>query len=465
MAFFRRQPQSEQLKIVIIGAGEVGFHIAGRLSRENKQVVVIDQNPEALRRVTDAMDVQAVLGSGSSPSVLSEAGADEAGIILAVTDSDEINIIACLFANAIAPDAVKLARIRNEEYTLYHDALRGDALRISMLINPEVEVVRTIDRMLSVPGAVEYGEFAGGRIKMAGIGVDKGPLVGQKLMRFREIVGEGAIMVAAIVRDDRLIIPTGADVIQQGDIVYFVYDEGTRPALLASLAREERTIRHALIVGGGNIGLRLARLFERKGYHTKLVDRDAARCAQLAEQLDTTLVLHGDGTDQALLREENVAGMDVVVAVTGDEETNILSCLLAKSMGAAQTVTRVNKAEYQPLVRAIGIEHSVSPRLSAVNSILHFVRQGKVLSSISVRGDEAEAMEAVAQEHSAIVGKPVSQLDFPVGALLLAVLRGDDVFIPRGDTVIQPQDRIIILSTRQAVSRVEQALMVSLKSF
>ncbi|EGY27441.1 trkA-C domain protein, partial [Desulfovibrio sp. A2] len=316
MAFFRRQPQSEQLKIVIIGAGEVGFHIAGRLSRENKQVVVIDQNPEALRRVTDAMDVQAVLGSGSSPSVLSEAGADEAGIILAVTDSDEINIIACLFANAIAPDAVKLARIRNEEYTLYHDALRGDALRISMLINPEVEVVRTIDRMLSVPGAVEYGEFAGGRIKMAGIGVDKGPLVGQKLMRFREIVGEGAIMVAAIVRDDRLIIPTGADVIQQGDIVYFVYDEGTRPALLASLAREERTIRHALIVGGGNIGLRLARLFERKGYHTKLVDRDAARCAQLAEQLDTTLVLHGDGTDQALLREENVAGMDVVVAVT-----------------------------------------------------------------------------------------------------------------------------------------------------
>ncbi|MFV0420701.1 Trk system potassium transporter TrkA [Oleidesulfovibrio sp.] len=465
MRLFKKEPKAEQLKVIIIGAGEVGYHIAQRLTRENKQVVVIDQQPEALKRVAEALDVQTIQGSGSSPVVLHDAGAEEADIILAVTDSDEINIIACLFANIISPDSTKLARIRNEEYSLYRDALAKDILNISMLINPEVEVVKNIDRLLSLPGAVDYSEFAGGRIRMVGMRICSGPLAGIRLMNFRTVVPDGDVIIAAIVRNDELIIPTGMDEIRADDVVYFVCTESSLEAVRSVVAALEDPIQSALIIGGGNIGMRLASLFERKGYHTKLIDKDEARCGVLAEKLNSTLVLYGDGTDQDLLREENAGTMDAVISLTSDEETNILCSLLAKNMGVRKTVARINKVAYQPLVRAIGIEHSVSPRLSAVNSILHYIRKGKVLSSVAIRGEEAEVMEALAEEQSEVVGTPLHKLSFPKGALILAMVRGDDVVIPSGDTVIEPMDRILILSTRQAVSDVEQALMVKLKAY
>jgi trk system potassium uptake protein TrkA len=397
--------------------------------------------------------------------VLHDAGAEDADIILAVTDSDEINIIACLFANIISPASTKLARIRNEEYTLYRDALAQDILNISMIINPEVEVVKNIDRLLSLPGAVDYSEFADGRIRMVGMRICSGPLVGVRLMNFRTVISDGDVIIAAIVRNDELIIPTGMDEIRADDVVYFVCTESSLESVRNVVAALEDPIRSALIVGGGNIGMRLATLFERKGYHTKLVDRDEERCAVLAEKLNSTIVLHGDGTDQDLLREENAGTMDAVVCLTSDEETNILCSLLAKNMGVRKTVARINKVAYQPLVRAIGIEHSVSPRLSAVNSILHYIRKGKVLSSVAIRGEEAEVMEALAEAQSDIVGRPIHKLSFPKGALVLALVRGTEVVIPSGDTVIEPQDRILILSTRQAVSDVEQALMVKLKAY
>ncbi|TVM15868.1 Trk system potassium transporter TrkA [Oceanidesulfovibrio indonesiensis] len=463
-SFWRREPsRAARSTIVIVGAGEVGFHIAKRLASENKQVVVVDQNPAALRRLADTVDVQIIEGSASSPKVLDEAGVTDADIFLAVTDRDEINIVACFFANILNPDAVKLARIRNDEYSLYRDALTGDTLNISMVINPEVEIIKTIERMVTVPGAVEYSEFVGGKVKLVGLRLKERRFTGMNLMRLREEMGDVRVIIGAILRNERLIIPTGRDTVEEGDLLYVVSEDKDIPEICRAFGCEHMGIRDVLIIGGGNIGFKLATLFERKGYHVKLVDKNEERCQFLAGVLNKTIVLNGDGTDQDFLLEENVAAMDLVVSLTGDEETNILSSLLAKNMGAKKTITRVNKAAYLPLVRAIGIEHSVSPRLSAVNSILHYVRKGSVLSTVSIKGEEAEALEAIALEKSGVVNKPLKDIDFPKGAIVLCLVRDEKVLVPTGETVIRPEDRIIILALRHAVSKVEDALAVKLE--
>ncbi|MFA9394446.1 MAG: Trk system potassium transporter TrkA [Halodesulfovibrio sp.] len=464
MRLFHREPKVDQLKVVVVGAGEVGYHISHRLAQEHKQVVVIDQDESALRRISEVLDVQTILGSGSSPEVLKNAGAEDADIFLAVTDSDEVNIIACLFANIIAPNAKKLARIRNEEYGEYSKELSENLLNISAIINPEVEVIKSIDRLLSMPGAVDYNEFAGGKIKLIGVRMGHGPLLDQALVNFRSVVPDINVIIAAIVRDDALIIPGGSDTLQKDDIVYFVCKDTSIESVRKACGRSLDPIKNAFIIGGGNIGFRLASLFEQKGIHTKIVDSNPARCSVLAEKLDAPLVLCGDGTDQEFLQEENIAEMDVVISLTSDEETNILTSLLAKNLGVKKTVTRVNKLAYQPLIKAVGIDHSVSPRLSAVNSILQYVRQGKVLSSVSISGEGAEALEAIAENNSEIVGKPIKDLPFPKGTLVIGILRDTEVIIPSGDSVIHPDDRIIILTTPENVARVEQALLVTLQS-
>jgi len=455
------------LKIIIVGAGEVGFHIAQRLSFENKEVLVIDRNPDALKRIAEHLDVQTYEGSGSSPKVLADAGIHNTDILLAVTDSDETNLIACMFANMLAPHTVRLARIRNEDYTAFQSTLTENTLHINMIINPDVEVVKSIMRLMSVPGAIEISEFAGGKIKLIGVRIDShSPLHGTRLMHLRDKAGLIDFIIGALVRENRLIIPTGKDAIHAGDVVYFLCDEKNLQKVLRFFGKRDEPIKNVLIVGGGNVGFKLAEeLDRRKTFHTRLVERDPERCELLAANLDRTVVLNGDGTDQELLQEENIAAMDVVISLTGDEETNILSCLLSKSLGAKRTITRINKFAYMPLVQAIGIDHLVSPRLSAVNSILHNIRRGKVISTVSIKGDEAEALEAIALENSYVVGRPLKDLNFPKGALILCILRDDSVLIPTGDSVIDPQDRIIILSTRSTIHKVEYALTVKLEYF
>ena len=454
------------MRILIVGAGEVGFHIAQRLACENKDVVVIDTNPEALKRVAEQLDVQTVNGSGSSPSVLEGAGIKTAEMLLAVTDSDETNLIACFFGHVLSPGVHKVARFRDKEYTQFHSALPKGVLNISTVINPDDEVVKTVLRMLSVPGALEINEFADGRITMIGMRLpDDSPLAGTRMMHLRERTGDARVIFAAIIRDERLIIPTGRDTLQGGDIVYFVSDAPSLPKMLGFFGAKAQPIKDVLIIGGGNLGLKLAQQLEKGRYHVKLVDRSPEQGLKLSEVLNKTIVLAGDGTDQEFLTEENAGTMDAVLALTGDEETNILSCLLAKRMGARKTVARINKFAYMPLVQAIGLDHFVSPRLSAINSILHHIRRGKVLSTVSIKGEEAEAIEAVALEHSEIVGKPVKDLEFPRGAIILCILRGEEVLIPSGDFVIAPRDHIIILSTRPAVPCVERKLSVKLEQF
>ena len=445
------------MKVIIVGAGEVGFHIAKRLASENKDVVVIDRNPAVLQRILDHMDVQVLEGSGCSPMVLREAGIAKADMLLAVTDSDEINLMACTFAKMLAPGLTKLARIRNDEYTAYGEQLASE-IGIGLIINPEVEVVRTIEHMLRAPGAVDISDLAGGRIKIAGTWIAEGnPLVDTRLTELRRKAGDRQLIVAAIIRNEEVIVPTGSDEIRQGDLVYFVCEDSQLQSVFSFLGNRPGKKSNVLIIGGGNIGLRLARNLEKKPIHVKLLDKSPERCAELAEELDRTIVLVGDGTDQEALLEENIGDMDVVVTMTGNEESNILSSLLAKKLGTPMAITRLNKIEYMPLVRAIGLEHIVSPRLSAVNSIFKHVRKGGVLSAVAIK-DGAEALEALAGPDSSLVGKALKDLSFPKGVLVLCIMRAEHVLIPAGNDVIESGDRLFILSLTESIPEVERML-------
>jgi len=461
-----RRQEEFTVRIIIIGAGEVGYHIARRLAEENKEVLVIDSSADALRRLAESADVQTILGSGSSPEVLEKAGIAKADILLAVTDSDEINLISCFFANTLDSRATKLARIRSGMYANYKHLLTQGA-GITKIINPDEEVVNSILRLMSVPGAVEINEFADGKIRLVGINLpDDSPVAGMRLMQLRQVMGdELRVVIAALVRDGELIIPRGQDRIQPGDVVYFACDILDQDEVLTRLGVETDPVREVLIMGGGNIGFKLAKALDNKFFHTRILDRSQKRCEYLSERLDRPIVLMGDSTDQDILREENIQDMDMVIAVTGDEETNILSCLLAKSLGAKRAITRVNNFGYMPLIEPIGIDYAVCPRLSAINSLLHFIRRGKIISTVSIKGEQAEALEAIAQEHSPIVGKAIMDLDLPRGCLVLCFQRGDAVVIPRGDTVIEPLDRLLIISTRPDIPKVEKALTTKVEFF
>lgn len=452
------------MRIVIIGAGEIGFHVAQRLSMEHKDVVVIDKNPEAVRRINDHLDVQTILGSGSSPMLLEQAGIGQAKLFLAVTDSDEINLAACLFARTLAPNITKLARIRNQEYIHYKTALTREILNIAHVINPDQEVVQALVQMLDVPGAMEVNNFADGRVKLIGVrACPDSPLIGVRLMDIPQRYRDKRFIVAAIVRNKQLLIPTGPDAVHKEDIVYFICEGAQVQNVLPLFTPCTTRVRSVMIIGGGSVGRLAAKALEKKGLAIKLIEQDHERCKALADELEQTIVLHGDGSDGELLQEERIQEMDAFIALTGSEETNVLISLLAKSLGVGKTITRINKFAYIPLARAIGLENVISPRISAVHTIFRHVRRGKVISSVSIRGDEAEALEAVAQDNSNIVGKPIRDLRFPKGALILCIIRGDDVIIPDGDSFIHPEDRIIILSTRPNIQRVERTLAVKLE--
>jgi len=454
------------LKVLIVGAGEVGFHIASHLARENKDVVIIDNDPAAIRHVSDNIDVKVVNGPGSSPVILEESGIKEAEILLAVTNSDEINLVACLVSNLISPSTKKIARIRHADYDKYNETFREHAPHIDTLINPEVEVVKTIDRLLKVPCAAEVEEFSDGRVKFVGIHLDKSAqLVGVRLSDIYAVTGKQSPLISAVVRDEELIIPRGNHRLKAGDLIYFISEKDRLIESLSIFDKHVEPIDRVMIIGGGSIGFRLATLLEKDSVYTKIIEKNSDRCTELAEKLNKAVVLHGDGSDQELLRAENVRNMDVVVTLTNDEETNILTSLLAKRMGAPKIITKISKFSYFPLMSMIGLEQVVSPRLSAINTIIQHIRRGKVLSTKSIKDEQAEIMEAVALETSDIVGKPIKEISIPEGALVTSIIRNDTVIIPTGESVIEPGDRIIIFAKRQAIPKIEKILAVKLEYF
>lgn len=448
------------MSIVIVGAGEIGFHFAEWFVMEKKEVVIIDVDTERLRWVNDHLDVQILHGSGSNPKVLNDAGIKNADILLAVTHSDEVNLVACFFANLISPQIRKVALIRNPDYSDYQADMAKNTLNLSTVINPEMEAVKSILRILTAPDVEEINDFVGGRVKMFGkrLSADSS-LTGLKLLQLPEKVAKNRMVVAALIRDGRLIIPRGKDVLRDGDLVYFVCADSDTGDILKLFGRQTtHGIKNVLIVGGGNIGFPLAQELERRRYNVKIVEKDAERCQMLSARLRRTIVLQGYATDQKFLEQENIGSMDMVVSVTWDEEMNILSSLLAKRLGAKRTIARINKFPYIPLVQAIGIDHIVSPRLSAINSLLPYVHRGNVISTVSIRGNQAEILEAVALPTSEIVGNPLKYLKFPKDSLVLCIMREHEFIIPAGDTTVVAEDRVLILSTIENVPRVEQAL-------
>jgi len=454
------------LKIIIIGAGEVGYNIASRLASENKRVIVIDKDQDAIRHLSESLDIQVITASGSNPKVLIDAGIKETDILLAVTDSDETNLVACLMANLISPTTKKLVRLRNNDFYPYHNRFKKENPHIDTIINPETEVVNTIRKLMDVPGAIDVGDFADGQVKYIGIRLDSySPVAGMRLIDFSPKFGDDRPLIAAIIRDDEVIVPRGNNKIESGDLLYFVCETQKLEQTLKLFGIIIQPIQSALIIGGGRIGERLAKILEKDSIKTKIIESDLDRCHYLSEQMDKTVVLHGDGSDQKLFLEENVGQSDVVVSITDDDETNILVSLLAKNLGVQNTITRIEKSSYFPLLATIGIEKVVSPRLSAVSSILQDIRKGKVLSDISIFGERGEFIEAIALETSDITDRPLKKLHFPKGAILVCIIRDGQIIIPSGDSVIKPGDRIILFALKQAVKKLEKLLTVKLDYF
>ena len=452
------------MKIIIVGAGEVGFNIAQKLSEESHDVVLIDKDAQKIERISGNLDVQAYLASGTSPKALKDSGIREADMLVAATDSDEVNLISCLFARSLNPYMLKVARVRNEEYLEEKELFSRDLLGIDHIINPQSVMVETILSLMKVPGASDVIDFVGGRVKLVGFTVPKdSPFTGRQLLTFKDL--EGKLLVGAIVRGDQVVIPRGQDTVEANDLVYLVVRNGELDSALKLFDIKEESLRRVIVVGAGQTGTALATALDLTNISAKIIDKDPEKCASLAEKLERVIVINGDGTDKDLLQEENIGDVDFMVAITGDEENNILMSLLGKGLGAKKTITRVSKLSYIPLVSAIGIDTVVSPRLSAVRAILQYIRRGKIISVAPLKGEHAEAIEAEALDTSDIVNVPLSQVKFPKGAIVGAIVRGEEIIIPRGDSIIMPKDRLIIFSLEKAIPKLEKLLTVKLEYF
>jgi len=452
------------MKIIIVGAGEVGFNIAQRLSEENHDVVVIDKDQSKINHIQTVIDVQAIVGSGTSPSVLTEAGIRETDIIVAATDSDEANLIACLYAQYLTDYITKIARVRNPDYMEHTEIFKQDFLNIDLIINPQSEMVNSMLKLIEVPEASEVIDFVDGRIKLIGITIkEDSPLVGRKLSSFQDF--EHALLIGVIVRGEEVIIPSGQDTIQPKDLVYCVTRRDEISTLFGLLNVREEGLHRIVIVGGGTTGLALAMSLDKTNINTKIIEKDSERCLELAEKLEKVVVLNGDGTDRDFLTEENIADVDVMVVITGDEGNNVLISLLGKALGAKKTVTRIEKLSYIPLVSAIGIDTVVSPRLSAIRAILQFIRKGKVVCVAPLKAEVAEVIEFEALETSDIVNTPLAEVKFPKEAIVGAIVRGEEIIIPRGHNMIKPHDHLIIFALKGAIPKLEKLFTVKLEYF
>ncbi len=437
--------------------------LAGRLSSESKDVVLIEASEERVRQLREAADIHVVHGSGSNPRVLAEAGLEDAEMVIAVTDSDELNLVACLAASAQSVIPTKIARVRDPDLAEALPGIFGEH-PLELTINPEEEAANAILKTLHVPGAVAVFEFADGRVQLVVFQVDQPcEAVGMVLHDLKPKLDFDFNLVA-ISRDGALLIPDGRSDIRVGDRVYVAGTPDALEQFAGVLEKKPRETRHIVISGGGGISYYLARLLEAEDVAPKIIEPDTNRCKFLVERLKRTVVLQGSGTDPELLREENIDTTDAFLALTRDEEDNILSALLAKRSGASEVMALVNKPSYCSLASAIGIDAIVSPNLAAVSAILHFIRKGKVVSVMTVGEEAAEVLEVVALETSELVGKPLREVDFR-DAVIGAVVRGDDVIIPSGDDVIEVGDHVVIFALRSAIPRLERQMTVQLRYF
>ncbi|MPY75199.1 MAG: Trk system potassium transporter TrkA [Alphaproteobacteria bacterium] len=457
------------MKVIICGAGQVGYHIASYLASEQNDVTVIDQEPELIARVNETLDVQAFVGNASQPDVLENAGAADADMIIAVTFADEVNMVACQVAHSLFNVPTKIARIRQQSFLepVWADLFSRDHMPIDVIISPEIEVAQAISRRLAVPGAFDMIPLAEDKVRVIGVRCTEDcPIVNTPLRQLTELFPDLHIVIVGIVHDEIAAIPKSTDQMVPGDEVYFVADTEHVPRALAAFGYQEQEAHRMVIIGGGNIGLNLAKLIEATPDMTaRIVERDQAQARKIASMLPDTMVTWGDGLDAEILEEINIRSADTVVAVTDDDETNILGSLLAKRYGVERTIALANKTTYSSLVTTLGIDVLVNPRAITVSTILQHIRRGRIRAVHSLRDGFGEVIEAEALETSPLVGSQIREGKLPSGVIIGAIVRDGEVIIPRGDTDVRARDRVILLATAGSVKKVEKLFAVRLEFF
>ncbi len=452
------------MKIIILGAGQVGTSVANNLASEANDITVVDRDPELLHKLQDRLDLRTVLGNGAHPDILLQAGGEDAEMILAVTNSDETNMVACQIAYTLFHTPTKIARVRAPGFTKYPELFSKDALPVDVLISPEQLVTDYIMRLIEHPGALQVLDFAGGRVRLVAVKAYRdGPLVGHELRQLYEHMPDVDARVAAIYRQGQAIQPEGSTVIAEGDEVFFIAARENIRAVMGELRKLEKPFKRLIFAGGGNIGKRLAGALEKR-YQVKLIEQDKRRAAQVAEDLTSTIVLQGDVADEDLLLEENIENTDVFCAVTNDDEANILSAMLAKRMGARKVMALINRHAYVDMVQSGPIDIAISPQQATIGSLLRHVRRGDVVMVHSLRHGAAEAIEAVAHgdaSSSKVVGRAIEDVPLPRGASIGAIVRRDEVLIAHHDTVIESEDHVILfLVDKRHIPEVEHLFQV-----
>lgn len=454
------------MKIIILGAGQVGATMADNLANEANDVTVVDTDAALLGELQDHLDIRTVRGYAAYPDVLRRAGADDADMIIAVTESDEINMVACQIAYTLFHTPTKIARIRSNEYLLEERLFNAEALPIDMSISPEQLVTDYIRRLIQYPGALQVVDFADGRARLVGVkAYYGGPLVGQELATMREHIPGVEMRVAAIYRRGKPIIPEGDTIVEAEDEVFFVAAKQDIKKVISELRRLDRPVKRVVLAGGGNIGLRLARALEDY-CQVKIIEHNRERGRYLSEQLKHTVVLVGDAASESLLTEENIESADVFCAITNDDEANILSAMLAKRLGARKVMSLINRLAYVDLVEGSAIDIAISPQQSTVSALLAHVRRGDVVRVHSLRRGAAEAIEAVAHgdaRSSRVVGRRLDEIKLPPGCTIGAIVRGDEVIIAHHDTTIEAGDHVILFIVDKRRTRdVERLFQVGL---
>jgi len=458
------------MKVIICGAGQVGFNIARHLAHEKNDVTVIDRSEELINKVRNSLDVHAIVGYASYPDLLESAGAEDADMIIAVTLFDEVNIVACQVAHSLFNVPKKIARIRAQNYLnpQWRALFSRDHMPIDVIISPEIEVAKAAINRLQVPGATDMIRFADDRVWLVGVKLEHDcPVVDTPLRQLTELFPDLNIVVCGILRNGKLIVPSGNDHLLVGDNIYIASEKSHVSRALSVFGHEEEEVKNVAIIGGGNVGLFLSEQLVKAGnkFNVKIIERDELRAVKVAEKVSKVVVLHGDALDIEILKEANIKDTETIISVTNDDKVNILSALLAKEMGCKRAITLINDPSFGDLTGSVGIDAFVDPRQTTVSSILQHMRRGSIRSLQSLAGAEAEVIEAVAVDSSPLVGKPLREIKLPVGIIIGSVIQGDDIIVPNGGTIIKSGDIVIVFTAADMFKKVEELFSVGLEYF
>ncbi len=453
------------MKIIVLGAGQVGSTVARSLSLEGNDVTVVDIDHARLKELDDTSDVQTLVGPASYPEVLRAAGAEDCDMLIAATNSDETNIVAIQIAYTLYKTPAKIARIRSREYMREKNLFNNEHIPIDVIISPEDLVTDHIRRIIEHPGAIQVVDFARGTVRMIGVEVQRGAtMAGLTLAKLPDLLGDIETRVMAVYRGKEPIIPTGTTLIREEDTVFFLSEREHSAVVMAQFHHEDEPCKRVMIAGGGNIGRLLARKLERH-YRVKLIEANEERTNELAADLSSAMVLQGDVANKKLLTDEGVDQTDVFCALTNDDEANILSAMLAKDIGARKVMSLIGRPEYVELVERNNIDVAISPQQITIGALLTLIRRGDVVAVHSLRGGSAEALEGVAhgdRETSKLVGRSIGKIKLPKSANIGVVVRGDQVLVGHHDLIIEPEDHLIVLITdKEQIADVEKLFQVS----